>query len=79
MLFDIDATLLDMLLYHRADSGFVSPKLYEVLEDRNCKYAIRLKENTKLRELAEDKRHCTLQQNSTRWIMLSNMVSSYIR
>ena len=38
----------------RGDSGFASPDLYEVLKDKNCKYAIRLKENEKLRELAED-------------------------
>ena len=44
----------DMPLYLRGDSGFASPDLYEVLEDKNCKYAIRLKENAKLRELAED-------------------------
>ena len=44
----------DMPLYLRGDSGFVSLALYEVLEDRNCKYAIRLKENAKLRELAEE-------------------------
>ncbi len=45
----------DMPLYLRGDSGFASPDLYEVLEDKDCKYAIRLKENTKLRELAEDR------------------------
>ena len=44
----------NMPLYLRGDSGFASPDLYEVLEDKNCKYAIRLKENAKLRELAED-------------------------
>ena len=43
----------DMPLFFRGDSGFASPGLYEVLEDKNCKYAIRLKENAKLRELAE--------------------------
>ncbi len=43
----------DMPLYLRGDSGFSSPDLYGVLEDKNCKYAIRLKENAKLRELAE--------------------------
>lgn len=43
-----------MPLYLRGDSGFASPELYEVLEDKNCKYAIRLKENAKLRELAEE-------------------------
>ncbi len=41
-------------LFLRGDSGFASPDLYEVLEDKNCKYAIRLKENVKLRESAED-------------------------
>lgn len=44
----------DMPLYLRGDSGFASPDLYEVLEDKNCVYAIRLKENAKLRELAAD-------------------------
>ena len=44
----------DLPLYFRGDSGFASPDLYEVLEDKNCKYAIRLKENAKLRELAEE-------------------------
>ncbi len=44
----------DMPPFLRDDSGFASPGLYEVLEDKNCKYAIRLKENVKLRELAED-------------------------
>ena len=44
----------DMSLYLRGDSGFAFPELYEVLEDKNCKYAIRLKENAKLRELAEE-------------------------
>lgn len=44
----------DIPLYLRGDSGFASPELYEVLEDKNCTYAIRLKENAKLRELAED-------------------------
>ena len=44
----------DMPLYLRGDSGFTSPDLYEVLEAKDCKYAIRLKENAKLRELAEE-------------------------
>jgi len=43
-----------MPLYLRSDSGFASPNLYKVLEAKDCKYAIRLKENAKLRELAED-------------------------
>lgn len=45
----------DIQLFLRGDSGFASPDLYEVLEDKGCKYAIRLKENPKLRELAKDK------------------------
>ena len=44
----------DLPLYLRGDSGFASPDLYEVLEDKNCRYAVRLKENTKLREFAEE-------------------------
>lgn len=44
----------DIPLYLRGDSGFASPDLYEVLEDKDCKYAVRLKENPKLRELAEE-------------------------
>ena len=42
-------------LYLRGDSGFASPELYKVLEKRNCKYAIRLKENASLRRLAASK------------------------
>lgn len=43
----------DIPLYLRSDSGFASTNLYETLEDKDCKYAIRLKENAKLREQAE--------------------------
>lgn len=43
------------LLYMRGDSGFASPELYDVLEEKNCKYAIRLKENASLRKLAASK------------------------
>lgn len=39
-------------LYLRGDSGFASPELYEACEEHDCKYAIRLKENKKLRKLA---------------------------
>ncbi len=35
-------------LYLRGDSGFASPELYEALEEKDCKYAIRLKENVTL-------------------------------
>lgn len=51
----------DLPLYLRGDSGFSSPDLYEILENKNCKYAIQLKENAKLRELAE-KENRTLYQ-----------------
>ena len=44
----------DILLYLRGDSGFASPDLYEVLEEKGCKYTIRLKEISKLRELAQE-------------------------
>lgn len=43
-----------MPLYSRGDSGFASPDLYEAYEDNDCKYAIRLKGNSKLRKLASD-------------------------
>ena len=43
-----------MLLYPRGDSGFTCPNLYEVLEEKDCKYTIRLKGNAKLRGLAVD-------------------------
>ncbi len=43
----------DVPLYLRGDSGFASPDLYEVLEEKDCRYAVRLKENAKLWELAE--------------------------
>lgn len=42
-------------LYLRGDSGFAAPKLYDVCEDNDCKYAIRLKINSTLISLAEDK------------------------
>ena len=41
-------------LYLRGDSGFASPDLYEALEEQDCKYAIRLKENRTLIKLAEE-------------------------
>ena len=37
----------------RADSGFATPKLYEILEDNNTLYAIRLKANKTLYTLAK--------------------------
>lgn len=40
--------------YLRGDSEFGSLVLYEACEERDCKYAIRLKENKKLRELASE-------------------------
>ena len=52
----------DMPLYLRGDSGFASPDLYEVLEDKDCKYAIRQKENAILRKLAEEENQALYQQ-----------------
>ncbi len=37
-------------LYLRGDSGFAAPGLYEACEANDCKYAIRLKENSTLRK-----------------------------
>ena len=42
-------------MYLRGDSGFAAPELYDVCEEFGCKYAIRLKLNSKLQELAKDK------------------------
>lgn len=41
-------------LYLRGDSGFASPDLYEACEDNDCKYAIRLKQNSTLIKYAAD-------------------------
>ena len=41
-------------LYLRGDSGFASPDLYEVCEENDCKYAIRLKQNSTLIRYAQD-------------------------
>lgn len=41
-------------LYLRGDSGFAAPELYEVCEDNDCKYAIRLKINSTLMTYAAD-------------------------
>ena len=38
----------------RADSGFATPKLYKVLEEFDCSYAIRQKINSKLKRLVAD-------------------------
>lgn len=35
---------LNMLLYLRGDSSFASSDIYGDLEDKNCTYALRLKE-----------------------------------
>ena len=37
-----------MPLFLRGDSGFATPELYDVCEDNDCKYAIRLKQNAAL-------------------------------
>lgn len=54
LLDEFTADYPDIPLYLRGDSGFATPELYEVLENRNCNYAIRLKENAKLREQAKE-------------------------
>lgn len=41
-------------LYLRGDSGFASPDLYDACEENDCKYAIRLKCNNTLVQLADD-------------------------
>ncbi|MDO5343263.1 MAG: IS1380 family transposase [Bacteroidia bacterium] len=41
--------------YFRADAGFASPKLYEILEKYGCKYAIRLKQNARLKQMIDEK------------------------
>lgn len=43
----------DTPLYLRADSGFAKPGLYEIAEEHNIAYTIRLKANNKLYKLAE--------------------------
>ena len=55
LLSELKADLPDTEFCFRADSGFAAPGLYEVLEENDCSYAIRLKENKKLHELAQDK------------------------
>ena len=44
----------DIQLYARGDSGFASPELYDLFEDTDVKYAIRLKINRTLLRLAQD-------------------------
>ena len=41
-------------LYARGDSGFATPELYDLFEDNDVKYAIRLKINKTLLKLAQD-------------------------
>ena len=43
-----------MPLYLRGDSGFASPELYKACEENDCKYAIRLKQNSTLVKYAAD-------------------------
>ena len=45
----------EIKLYARGDSGFAAPEIYEVLEEKGCKYMIRLKDNPRLRKMVEDK------------------------
>ena len=41
--------------FARADSGFAAPELYDLFEDNEVKYAIRLKINKTLTAMAQDK------------------------
>ena len=41
-------------LYLRGDSGFASPELYKACEENDCKYAIRLKQNSTLIKYVSD-------------------------
>jgi len=50
---DYGKTFPETSLYLRADSGFAIPGLYRMCEEHNTSYAIRLKANAKLYELAE--------------------------
>ena len=45
----------DIQLYSRGDSGFATPELYDLFEDNDVKYAIRLKINKTLLRMAQDK------------------------
>lgn len=45
----------DIQLYARGDSGFATPELYDLFEDTGVKYAIRLKINSTLLSLAQEK------------------------
>lgn len=45
----------DIQLYSRGDSGFATPELYDLFEDNDVKYAIRLKINSTLLQLAQEK------------------------
>lgn len=45
----------DIQLYARGDSGFAAPELYDLFEDNDVKYAIRLKINNTLLKYAQDK------------------------
>ena len=45
----------DIQLYARGDSESATPELYDLFEDKNVKYAIRLKVNKTLLRLAQDK------------------------
>lgn len=44
----------DIRLYARGDSGFATPELYDLFEDNDVKYAVRLKINKTLLKFAQD-------------------------
>lgn len=54
LLDELQDTCPDTPLALRGDSGFATPELYDLCEERNVKYAIRLKENSVLKRLCAD-------------------------
>lgn len=63
----------DIQLYARGDSGFATPELYDLFEDNDVKYAIRLKINPTLLKLAWDKEEDLMK--ATRYNMIDYAVT----
>lgn len=60
-------------LYARGDSGFATPELYDLFEDNDVRYAIRLKINKALLKLAQDKDDALTK--ATRFNMIDHAVT----
>ena len=63
----------DIQLYARGDSGFATPELYDLFEDNDVKYAIRLKVNNTLLKLAQEADEALTQ--ATRYNMIDYAVT----